>query len=84
MSLESREARAATVREPRPGDPSATPTTWAPSILASQPNGRSVGSLVDLAAWKRLRRSPAGGCWFGGHSMWSWDEAARSERRWSA
>jgi hypothetical protein len=51
----------------------------------AQPNGRSVGSAIaDLAAWRRLRRSPAGGQWWGGRSLWSWDEAARSERRWSA
>lgn len=50
------------------------------------PGGTSVTRSVvtDLAAWRRLRRAPAGGQWWGGRRLWTWDEAARSERRWSA
>jgi hypothetical protein len=44
----------------------------------------STRAAIDLAAWRRLRRSPAGGDWWGGHAMWTWDQAERSRGRWSA
>jgi hypothetical protein len=44
----------------------------------------SVRAVVDLAAWRRLRRAPAGGDWWGGRRMWTWAEAERSLGRWSA
>jgi hypothetical protein len=44
----------------------------------------SFSNLVDLDAWRRLRRAPAGGDWWGGRRMWTWAEAARSLGRWSA
>jgi hypothetical protein len=40
--------------------------------------------VVDLDAWRRLRRAPVGGDWFGGRGMWTWDEAERSRTRWPA
>lgn len=64
---------------PQPG-PAAPPP--------SSPNDTSIiagrGDVVDLAAWRRLRRAPAGGQWWGGRCMWTWTAAAESCRRWSA
>jgi hypothetical protein len=39
---------------------------------------------TDLATWRRLRRAPAGGDWWGGCQMWSWETAERSRRAWPA
>jgi hypothetical protein len=74
----SREAGGAAIRRPQP-DPLPSPARAATSITHTL-----VTRVIDHAAWKRLRRAPAGGDWFGGRSLWTWDEAARSERRWTA
>jgi hypothetical protein len=55
------------------------------SIIPDRPvrNGLPT-SLARLAAWRRLRGAPAGGDWWGGCQMWSWETAERSRRAWPA
>jgi hypothetical protein len=76
MAPRSREAYAAALRRPQPDG---SPTSARTSIT-----GLLVTEVVDLAAWRRMRRAPAGGQWWGGRALWTWDEAARSERRWAS
>ncbi len=40
--------------------------------------------VVNLDAWRRLRRAPVGGDWWGDRAMWTWDAAERSRTRWPA
>jgi hypothetical protein len=72
-------SRALRREQPGPNTTAATATNGTTDGL-SVADGR-VADVVDLAAWRRLRRAPAGGDWWGGRQMWSWGEAERSRRR---
>jgi hypothetical protein len=68
-----------------PPDRARPPGRRAEGVARSGAAKRQIPSIVvDLAAWRRLRRAPAGGDWWGGRRMWTWDEAERSRREWPA
>jgi hypothetical protein len=56
-------------------------TALSPSTTTRRIPRPGTGVVVDLATWRRLRRTPAGGDWWGGRPMWTWAEAERSRRR---
>jgi len=50
----------------------------------SVPRAYTTAVVINLAAWRRLRRAPAGGQWWGGKQMWSWTHADQSLGRWAS
>jgi hypothetical protein len=78
MPSTDREARAGSVRGPRPDLLTMPTTRGAPIVTHSVVKSRA--QVIDLAAWRRMRNHPGAGDWFGGRAMWSWMVA---EGRWS-